>query len=434
MNRYPNPSTATPPGFSRTREVRHDPVRTPIRLRVIIPLGTDRPLMRATRVTWVLLALNFAVYFLTLGQGARVAPVDLVPGMTEEVSQAPSARDAGQIPIVRSLQLVADFREPWRLITYAFLHSPTEWLHILGNMLFLYVFGPGVEDKLGRAWFLLLYLAGAIAAGLSHRLFSAAPLIGASGAIATVTGAYMVLFPQARVRTFLFMILVGVFEIPSVWFIGAAVARDVFSLGFGRGNVSIEAHLGGYLLGLTTAFTLLATRAVPRDAYDLFSVVHRKRRLREIRAAAESAQKRMQAPAKEDPAAEALATARAGVAASLARSDAPGAANAYAALLAAFPAAGRAAALTRHNQIAVANELVHSGRHREAYRAYELFLEAYPKDPQTPHTRLVLGLLAARYLSNPAAARAHVLEAMPTLSDSDDVTLARQLLAEMEGQ
>lgn len=399
---------------------------------VIIPLGTDRPLRRATRTTWVLLALNLLVYFLTLGQGAKVAPVDLVPGMTEEVSQSPSARHAAQIPIVRALQLVPDFREPWRLVTYAFLHSPTEWLHILGNMLFLYVFGPGVEDKIGRWWFLAFYLAGAIAAALSHMLFSAAPLIGASGAVAAVTGAYMVLFPQAHVRIFLFMILVGVFEIPSIWFIGAAVARDVLSLGFGRGNISIEAHLGGYLLGLATAFTLLGTRAVPRDAYDLFSVIHRKRRLREFRAAAEVVQKRTPAPAKEDPAAEALATARAGVAASLARSDAPGAAGAYAALLAAFPSAGRGAVLTRHNQIAVANELFHSGRHREAYRAYELFLEVYPKDPQTPHTRLVLGLLAGRYLSNPAAARTHVLEAMPGLSESEDVTLAKQLLAELD--
>src|SRR5262245_16325094 len=83
---------------------------------------------------------------------------------------------------------------PWSFITYAFLHG--NLMHILGNMVFLWVFGPNVEDRFGRIGFLLFYLGGAAASGGLHAMFDSNPVLGASGAIAAVTGAYLVLFPR----------------------------------------------------------------------------------------------------------------------------------------------------------------------------------------------------------------------------------------------
>ena len=85
----------------------------------------------------------------------------------------------------------------WQFITYAFLHSGL--LHIFGNMFFLYIFGNNVNDKLGHFGYLCFYLAGAVFSAVGHTLVSSNPVMGASGAVAAVTGAYLVLFPQTLI-------------------------------------------------------------------------------------------------------------------------------------------------------------------------------------------------------------------------------------------
>src|SRR5690606_30503901 len=84
-----------------------------------------------------------------------------------------------------------------QFLSYQFLHA--SWLHLLGNMLFLYVFGNSVEDRLGRAAYLLFYLAGGVMAGVGHAWLEAAPVLGASGAVAGVTGAFLALFPLSNI-------------------------------------------------------------------------------------------------------------------------------------------------------------------------------------------------------------------------------------------
>ncbi|RMD66371.1 MAG: rhomboid family intramembrane serine protease, partial [Planctomycetota bacterium] len=121
---------------------------------------------------------------------------------------------------------------------------------------------------------------GGAAAGAAHLLFSDAPVVGASGAIAAVTGAYFVLFPRTRIRTLVFFFIIGVFQIPAMWFIGFAVAKDVFFSAFGGGNVAYAAHLGGYLYGGVVAYALLATHLLEREVWDLFSVRRQARRRR----------------------------------------------------------------------------------------------------------------------------------------------------------
>jgi membrane associated rhomboid family serine protease len=147
------------------------------------------------------------------------------------------------------------------LITSQFLHGG--WLHLLGNMLYLWIFGNNVEDRFGRLGFLLFYLAGGAVAGLAQVAVdpgSGAPTIGASGAIAATLGAYIVLFPRARVTSLIFLgFFYQLLNIPAVvvlgfWFLLQLV--DGFaSLGVAQsGGVAFFAHIGGFVLGAMVGF------------------------------------------------------------------------------------------------------------------------------------------------------------------------------------
>ncbi len=390
---------------------------------MIIPLGTDRPLRRPTVVNHALIAASIVAY------GGMIV----------------GARDAGPITDHawwgKLVFIPGRWDEAWRLVGYAFLHDPRDWAHIVGNMLILWVFGPAIEDKLGRLGYLALYVVGAAVAALAHAATSPAPLIGASGAVACVTGAFLVLFPRVHVRTLLFFILIGVYDIPAAWFIGFALARDfLFQAFHPAGGVSHAAHLGGYGVGIAGAFLLLATRLVRREPFDLLSIFKHKQRLREFRAATDEAapgvRARRDARATDEPGdpprdGSALARARAGVAERLAAGDADGAATRYAALLADHAGQGRACALSARGQLEIANRLFQRGDHRPALLAYQVFCEAHPRDPQRPHARLAIGLIQTRYAVNISGARAELTGALADLSGEDEA-LARELLRELD--
>jgi membrane associated rhomboid family serine protease len=149
-----------------------------------------------------------------------------------------------------------------------FMHGG--FLHIIGNMLFLWIFGNNVEDSMGRVKFALFYLLGGLAALWGQVLFSPnadVPTIGASGAVAAVLGGYILLYPRARVLTLIFIIFfVTVIELPAVfllgfWFLEQIYfgAADLTSPTGGGGGVAYWAHIGGFAFGLAT-IKLLATR------------------------------------------------------------------------------------------------------------------------------------------------------------------------------
>jgi membrane associated rhomboid family serine protease len=154
------------------------------------------------------------------------------------------------------------------LLTAMFMHGGI--LHLAGNMLFLWVFGNNIEDSMSRWRFLLFYLLGGLAATFAHVLAgpdSAVPTIGASGAIAAVLGAYLLLFPRARVVTLIFIVFFfTIIELPALfvlgaWFVlqllyGAADAAQPVGEG---GGVAYFAHIGGFLFGLA-AIKLFANR------------------------------------------------------------------------------------------------------------------------------------------------------------------------------
>jgi membrane associated rhomboid family serine protease len=156
---------------------------------------------------------------------------------------------------------------PWweGTFTSMFLHG--SWEHILGNMLFLWIFGNNVEDALGSVRFLFWYLAAGVAATALQTFVTltfgtvrdaSIPNIGASGAIAGVLGAYFVLLPRARVLTLIFFGLIFFREIPAIWFLGIWIALQLWQGGFGlthpdqTGGVAVFAHIGGFAFGLLT--------------------------------------------------------------------------------------------------------------------------------------------------------------------------------------
>jgi membrane associated rhomboid family serine protease len=217
----------------------------------VIPLRDANPTRRTPVVTIAIIGVSFAVFGLELaiqatgGEDALAAlfrtyglvPADLV-----------AALKAGRIadPAVASL------------IAYQFLHGG--WIHIGANLLYLWIFGNNVEDRLGRPAFLAFYLAGGIVAAFTQVAIdpgSDVPLVGASGAIAAVLGAYVVLYPRARVLSIVFLVVFfQLTEVPSIivlglWFV-LQVIDGIASLGVDDvvGGVAIFAHIGGFSAGL----------------------------------------------------------------------------------------------------------------------------------------------------------------------------------------
>jgi membrane associated rhomboid family serine protease len=161
-----------------------------------------------------------------------------------------------------------------------FLHGG--WLHLVGNMWFLWIFGDNVEDALGHFGYLLFYLASGAVATLTQAFidpFSRLPLVGASGAIAGVLGAYLVLFPWARVRTLVFLgFFFTIANLPAplfliLWFVMQFFSGTLAlaSTGASSGGVAFFAHVGGFLTGVLVALWLrLAGRARPSYHYSRF--------------------------------------------------------------------------------------------------------------------------------------------------------------------
>jgi membrane associated rhomboid family serine protease len=157
-----------------------------------------------------------------------------------------------------------------RLLTSMFIHGG--WLHILGNMLFLWVFGDNVEDAFGHGGYLLFYLICGIGAGLGQVFAdptSVVPAIGASGAIAGVLGAYLILYPRASVRTVIPIIIIPwivrlpAFVLMLFWFATQLLSSNLFSVSSavgGSDGVAYMAHIAGFVLGLVLVFLFRGRR------------------------------------------------------------------------------------------------------------------------------------------------------------------------------
>nr|WP_281377037.1 rhomboid family intramembrane serine protease [Deinobacterium chartae] len=141
------------------------------------------------------------------------------------------------------------------MLTSMFLHSG--WGHLLGNMWFLFIFGDNVEDRLGHFSFLVFYLVGGMIAALAQAFLGgdpSVPMIGASGAISAVLGAYLLFYPRARILTLLFIVIFfTLIRVPALFYLPYWALVQLLSSFSGQSNVAFVAHLGGFIGGLLIA-------------------------------------------------------------------------------------------------------------------------------------------------------------------------------------
>jgi membrane associated rhomboid family serine protease len=247
--------------------------------RAMLPLRDENPTSRVAVVTIALIVINIAIYFvIQLPQNPTeqvrftykwaAVPCEIHTGhpVVAVPEQEPIAPDACAVPAtgITAPQPVAPHKNVWLAILYSmFLHGSV--LHVLGNMLFLWIFGNNVEDQLGRFWYLVFYLVGGYVAAFVHiavNLNSTVPIVGASGAIAAILGAYFVWFPTARVFTVIFPLIFFVFRLPAVvvlglWFLTQFLTQT-------SSGIATAAHIGGFIFGALVALSL-KTAGFPRQ-------------------------------------------------------------------------------------------------------------------------------------------------------------------------
>jgi membrane associated rhomboid family serine protease len=375
---------------------------------MFLPIRTDSPLRHTPYMNWGIIVATFLAFAFQKYHypGQTPPPYMLNP---------------------RDLNLA-------HFLTYQFLHG--DGFHIFGNMLFLYIFGNNVNDKMGNLGYLAFYLAGGVMAGIAHVLTSASPVLGASGSVAAVTGAYLVLLPRSHITIVYFFILIGVIEIQSLWFVLIFFAKDVFyqMIADRMGtNVAHMAHIGGTLFGFGTCIALLAVRLLPRDLFDILALMERWNRRRQHRDAVSrgydpfgytprSSEKRVA-----NPHLDQIQDLRAEISESIAHHKLEQAARIYLQLQQLDPQQ----VLARQAQLDVANQLFVEQRHQAAADAYEQFLKYYSKYDQVEQIQLMLGLIYARYLNNGPKAREHLEAALRRLHSAKEIELAQTTLASL---
>lgn len=222
----------------------------------MLPLKDNIPLSRFPLITVLLIAANFAVFLYEVSLGPLMNSFLLRYGMTP-------------FEITHGVDL---FKHgfPADLTIFASMFVHASWLHVGGNMLFLWIFGNNVEDSMGRFRFIVFYMMCGLAATAAQIIVmpgSQIPNVGASGAIAGVLGAYLLLFPRARVMTLIFLgIFITFIELPAVVVLVFWVALQFASsaLGFSgdaSGGVAYFAHIGGFAAGLVTIWLFMRGRS-----------------------------------------------------------------------------------------------------------------------------------------------------------------------------
>jgi len=228
----------------------------------VIPLSDSNPPARAPVVNRVLLLLNLVVWVYTFSLSRDPAALDAFYARYA-FDWTELAREFAPLGNLDAETLVPLST----LFTHMFLHGG--WLHVIGNMLYLWIFGDNVEDRLGHARYLGFYLLCGIAAAIGQGLIAPAPMVGASGAVAGVLGAYLFLFPQSRVRTLIFLgLFITIVQLPAIVVIGLWIIVQVLS-GLAElrmsdvraaTNVAFFAHVVGFVAGILLLAVLRPSR------------------------------------------------------------------------------------------------------------------------------------------------------------------------------
>lgn len=237
----------------------------------MFPYRDDNPSILTPVVTVGLIAANLAIWIIFQGMGAdqrlaaSVCELGLIPGdLTRQLPVGYS------FPMSDGIACVLEAGHSYRtLLTSMFLHGG--WLHVLGNCWFLWVFGNNVEDAMGHFRFLAFYLVCGLAAAAAQIMIdpaSAVPMVGASGAISGVMGAYVVLYPRVRVHTLVFLLIFffrmtfPAWAVLGIWFLIQVINAQVESVG----GVAVWAHIGGFLAGALLIFVFRSPALLERRA------------------------------------------------------------------------------------------------------------------------------------------------------------------------
>jgi membrane associated rhomboid family serine protease len=393
---------------------------------VIFPIGDENPSGRKPYVTYGLIAANAAVFMVANGWPFHGLGGDLPRGVALSLGLVPAK--------------VGD--HPLTFLSCMFLHG--DLFHILGNMVFLWIVGDNVEDKLGRLPFLGFYLMSGVLSSVTYLLYAGdprVPLVGASGAISGVLGCYLVFFPRAHIKLFYwFYFFVGTFLIEARWFLGFWIAQNLFmwlvtSNQYVSG-VAYAAHAGGFAVGVVVG-------ALLKGRLRRSGRLTRADRLTGFAGAADPVGRpEMAAPRAEpvrefvDPRVETRRSSNGffgleeAIVSMVSEERMDAAIERYGEYLR-MP---HAKPLPSWAQIEIAAELFRRSDFEEALKAYRRYLALYPQGADAPEAKFRLGIILARHRREYFRAREYLLQARLEHPDPEIREHARVELERIEPQ
>ncbi len=392
---------------------------------MILPIRTSIRPMRTPYANYAIIAANVAIFFLTYTFGKAGAATAVWPW-------------------AREYMLTPTRPWLWQFITYAFLHGG--YAHIIGNMYFLYLFGNSVNGKLGNIGYVGFYLGGAVFSAIGHifagKLLSAAglasPVLGASGAVAAVTGAYLVLFPQTLITIVYWFIFIGTMELPAFYLIALKMILLDNVIVRNTPNVAYDAHLAGYAFGIIVIFAMLGFGLISASGTDLWTMAkqwNRRRRYRDVVAGGDDAfsgiagakyvkAREIRKPAEPTEQDKKITALKQQITERLNRADAAGAADLYEQLM----AIDKEQLLPRQPLLDIANQFMSAGKWQQSADAYERFLAHYSGYQYSEQVELMLGILYSRYLKKTDLAVKYLNAAKARLHDESQIKMCRDEL------
>jgi membrane associated rhomboid family serine protease len=385
----------------------------------MIPISTSLKPRSVPYANYLLIALNVIIFLLSSYLLEKPKYFDRESGrMVAETLR----------PWAMQFMLRPDHLFIWQFITYAFLHSG--WMHILGNMYFLYLFGNNVNDRLGNVGYLCFYLAGAVFSAIGHILFSATPVLGASGAVAAVTGAYLVLFPNTVITVvYMFFYIWDTLEIRALYFIAfkLIVWDNIFEPRISPQSIAYGAHLAGYAFGIACILILLAVRLIDAGQDSLLAIL--RRRIFPSLVPEEKPERPVSADVSHTPDQQnysEISGLREQILSALVSRNLPLAAKLYKELLGLNPGL----TMPQQNQLDLANTLMSDSQWDWAAKAYENYLTQYGQNGGE-QVQLMLGLLYTRYIHEPVRAEELLRQALEKLTQPSQIRMCEDLLKEL---
>ncbi|MHC4634476.1 MAG: rhomboid family intramembrane serine protease [Planctomycetota bacterium] len=387
----------------------------------LLPIRTSLKPWRTPYVNYSLIVINVLIFLLTYAW-------QQVPGAL--TSLRPWAVQFELTPLRPYL---------WQFVTYAFLHGSP--MHIIGNMFFLYLFGNSVNDKLGSVGYLCFYLAGAVFSGIGHAILHNSPVLGASGAVAAVTGAYLVLFPQTYVTVFYWLFyIMDTFQVSALYFIAFKLILwdNILESRLSNAPIAYHAHLTGYAFGIFAMLSMLALGLIGRSGFDLWSMLkqwNRRRSYRDVvangynpftgrkaakRIKVKEVKKTTAQQEKEDKIREFCNL----ISGRISERNLPAAAEEYLELI----KLDSEYVIPRQDLLDIANQLASDNKPAESADAYEKFLAHYGSYEYAEQVKLMLGILYSRYLNKPELAVKHLQAAAEKLTDPGQLKMCQDEL------